>query len=432
MAKKHRSKVGGGQEMPAAARQALQPDYYGKFRCIASDCEDSCCIGWRVNIDRTTWQRYQSSTSSTLSPLFRDYIEVEERQDRRSAKQYASIRMQADRRCPFLRQDNLCSIHSELGAEALSDNCTSYPRIINLMGKRREYGLDVSCPEAARIALLHAEPTALVMGDASDCFRKREITNYSFACEAKGMPILDRIRSLILRILQWREVSIGARMMLLGALLNEIGSTQADSRFKTLAEIDPALDAYAALFADPAYVETEFGQLPADLPRKLECTTGFLADFLTSVEPRFRECVLAFSEGLLGGEMNGAQADATLLAARYRRIYADHYAPYFRARGYIYENYLVNEVFNGLFPFVGGNLLHLYRVMVFNLAIIQVMLVGMAGHYKGLDDARVIQFIQSFVRRSAHSGSYIDKLTEAVASKDSPSFVEVMWMLKEQ
>jgi hypothetical protein len=60
------------------------------------------------------------------------------------------------------------------------------------------------------------------------------------------------------------------------------------------------------------------------------------------------------------------------------------------------------------------------------------MLVGMAGHDKGLTDARVIQFIQSFARRSAHNDSYIRKLTEAITSKDAPSFVEVMWMLKER
>ena len=27
------------------------PHYYKKFRCIASECEDTCCAGWAITID---------------------------------------------------------------------------------------------------------------------------------------------------------------------------------------------------------------------------------------------------------------------------------------------------------------------------------------------------------------------------------------------
>lgn len=43
-----------------------------------------------------------------------------------------------------------------------------------------------------------------------------------------------------------------------------------------------------------------------------------------------------------------------------------------------------------------------------------------------------VQFTQSFARRSAHNNSHIVKLTEAITGKNEPSFVEVMWMLKER
>jgi lysine-N-methylase len=256
--------------------------------------------------------------------------------------------------------------------------------------------------------------------------------NFTVEFGAGEQQALNHLRLLILGILQWREVSLGARMMLLGSLLSEVSPATGGRRFGAAAEIMSVLQAYASLFADPGYVEAEFGQLQGNLPRKLQFVTGFLADFLNGASSRFQECLTAFADGLLGGEANDAAGSMTELMAHYERIHEDYYLPYFREKGYILENYLVNEVLANLFPFVRGTVLELYRAMVFNLAIIQVMLVGIAGCYKGLTDERVIQFIQSFARRSAHNDSYIGKLTEAIASKDNASFVEVMWMLKER
>lgn len=36
----------------------VYPDYYGKFKCIADRCTDSCCIGWEIDIDRESAERY--------------------------------------------------------------------------------------------------------------------------------------------------------------------------------------------------------------------------------------------------------------------------------------------------------------------------------------------------------------------------------------
>lgn len=414
-------------------QQVVQPDYYDKFHCIGGECEDSCCCAnWRVDIDRPTWERYQACQSETLKPLFLDAIQVIPEDERRGAASYASIKFLPGQRCPFLLADMLCAIQKELGFEALSDTCAAYPRVVNQFGKQREYGLAVSCPEAARVALLHSEPTALVMGDADSALVKRGIISARVDAVDSEVPVLNQLRVLILRMLQWREVSLGARVMLLGSLLDEIDRVRRNPRFRNVSEILPALETYAALFADPAYVENEFRQLPGNLPRRLQCTTGFLADFLVGADHRFKECLTAFADGLLGGQTRGAPGSMDELISHYEKIHDDYYLPYFREKGYIFENYLVNEVLVNLFPFNRGSVLELYRAMVFNLAIIQVMLVGMAGFFKGLTDERVIQFIQSFARRSSHNHSYIQKLTEALTSKDSPTYVEVMWMLKER
>ena len=35
------------------------PDYYKDFRCIADKCEDTCCAGWQIVIDKESLQKYK-------------------------------------------------------------------------------------------------------------------------------------------------------------------------------------------------------------------------------------------------------------------------------------------------------------------------------------------------------------------------------------
>ena len=35
------------------------PGYYKKFRCLAGECPDTCCIGWEIIVDRETEKTYQ-------------------------------------------------------------------------------------------------------------------------------------------------------------------------------------------------------------------------------------------------------------------------------------------------------------------------------------------------------------------------------------
>lgn len=56
-------------------------------------------------------------------------------------------------RCPMWRQDGLCRIQAELGHDALCQVCREFPRLRHDYGDFMEYGLELSCPEAARLIL---------------------------------------------------------------------------------------------------------------------------------------------------------------------------------------------------------------------------------------------------------------------------------------
>ena len=118
-----------------------KPSYFDTFRCIAGDCPDSCCKEWDVQVDAAAAACYRSLPGD-LGNRLREVLYDED------GETYMAI---VDGRCPMWRKDGLCRIQTELGEGALCKTCREFPRLTHDYGDFIEYGLELSCPEAARI-----------------------------------------------------------------------------------------------------------------------------------------------------------------------------------------------------------------------------------------------------------------------------------------
>ena len=118
-----------------------KPSYFDTFRCIAGDCPDSCCKEWDVQVDAAAAEAYRK-LSGDLGDRLREVLYDED------GETYMAI---VDGRCPMWRTDSLCRIQAELGESALCKTCREFPRLTHDYGDFIEYGLELSCPEAARI-----------------------------------------------------------------------------------------------------------------------------------------------------------------------------------------------------------------------------------------------------------------------------------------
>ena len=416
-------------------RDISVPDYYSKFHCIGPECEDSCCSGWTVSIDRDTYHKYKQNRHRVLAPLFKLAVSKNTSPNADNRNNFGLLNMKPDGACHFQQEDKLCAIQKTLGAQALSHTCMVYPRYFNQFGAQRENALGISCPEAARLILLNPKPmqfgTMAPLAGVDD----RPLTFYRFPLRNDGDPaqiaVLNDFRAVIIAILQFREISLGARVMLLGFLLEDANQIVSSGQFAHASELSPTLAAFAGMFSHPAQIETQFAQIQPNIPRKLEIMTQLISNSLmVGASLRFRECLWSATRGL-EVDKEGADAPGGNLLDKYAQSYALYYQPFFQERGYIFENYLVNQVITRLFPFARGTYLDLYRELVFNLSILQVLLVGMAAQNKGLDEARVVQLFQSFSRKSDHSRTHLDNLIETLHAHEQDSFVHAMWMLKE-
>lgn len=120
-----------------------KPKFYDTFRCIASQCPDSCCQKWDVSVDDEK-AAYYRNIPGPLGDRLREFLTEED------GVTYLSL---DGTRCPMWRADGLCRIQAELGEEALCKTCREFPRLTHEYDGFTELGLELSCPEAARIML---------------------------------------------------------------------------------------------------------------------------------------------------------------------------------------------------------------------------------------------------------------------------------------
>ena len=130
----------------------IAPDYYGNFCCIADKCKHSCCIGWEIDIDKDSLEFY-SGISGTFGEKLKATIAYD--------GDTHHFKLAKGDRCPFLNEQGLCDIITELGEDALCNICADHPRFRNFFSGRTELGLGM-CGEAAAKLILTKEDKAVL------------------------------------------------------------------------------------------------------------------------------------------------------------------------------------------------------------------------------------------------------------------------------
>ncbi|MBE6072549.1 MAG: flagellar protein FliB [Clostridium butyricum] len=176
------------------------PYYYKDFKCIASECPDTCCAGWEIIIDEDTHEKYKN-VSGEFGEILRSKITIYEDGE-------PGFILEGDD-CPFLNKNKLCDIYSELGEDSLCNTCKQFPRFIEEYGDTREIGISISCPEAARIILDNDKKVEFEIDEDDGMVSVYDDVNYDLFVQL--MPS----RKIALDIMQDRSITLDNRIALL-------------------------------------------------------------------------------------------------------------------------------------------------------------------------------------------------------------------------
>lgn len=164
------------------------PNYFNEFKCIASECEDTCCAGWEIVIDDETHKRYEN-VEGEFGEILRSKIVKSDGEN---------IFLLNNGNCSFLNEKKMCEIYINLGEDHLCYTCQQFPRYTEEFLDLKEVVLSLSCPEAARIILRRAENTTFNLSEEDKCENeiKEELEDdLSLSCENINSSNCDLCKS---------------------------------------------------------------------------------------------------------------------------------------------------------------------------------------------------------------------------------------------
>lgn len=393
--------------------EQAEPEYFGSFRCLGADCPDTCCQGWGVAVDKRTFEKYRQCSDPVFEPLFRELVTINTSPTERN---YASIQLKGDR-CPFL-SEKLCAIQKGLGEDHLSYTCATFPRIIQQVFGRVERSLDLSCPEAARLALTDPRPIHFLLSeaDAASCCQEGPI-------DAKA-PERDsdswETRRLVIAILQDRRYPLSKRLLFVAQLCDLLSARSSAGHHKA---VDILYGFRDRMESGGSHEEIEVPPLDhgAQLELVLELINARIRiDFVS-------QCQLDLFREFASGIQLEVGSDRNQAARRYAQAWQEYYAPFMKQHEYMLENYLVAYVYKTVFPLLSSkdcgatdslNPAHQCIIMVCYFLITKAVMIGISGKYKtsfGID--HVVRCVQSTSRALEHCGSYAPQVLQILASK---------------
>jgi lysine-N-methylase len=211
----------------------IRPHYAENFRCIGAACEDTCCVGWNVSIDRDTYERYQTIPAGPLRVLIdKNVLRTPNNADGSKSAAFAFIQMSPSLKCPMHNADKLCQIQAVHGAAYLSSTCSTFPRQTYTIDNFSETTLTLSCPEAARLILTN--PQLLTsFGNQTDYLNWDDKGKAPAPIRSYFWPI----REFIVTLLRNRTYPLWQRMFLLGSFcrrLEAVARSEVEGGFPAL------------------------------------------------------------------------------------------------------------------------------------------------------------------------------------------------------
>jgi lysine-N-methylase len=459
-------------------RPYLRPQYVEQFRCIAAACEDTCCQGWSVPIDQATYEKY--SAIESMKPHLGTIIVLNPQGAQRS--DFARISTSSTSACFFFDDERLCSIQKQHGPSLLSSTCENYPRAIAKNSGVVERSLSLSCPEAARLTLLHGDLLGnqhdgcwqatgsaryAVLFQEAERFQKAERLANGDAATGNHIPSapvpvepvpydpLLATREFALLLLTDRSYPVWQRLLLLGTVAGHLRTLSQGGSEGAFAAENPAT--IAQLLADSAGVVSqdrlravmdEIEIQPAEqLPLILDLLRLRLSQ--PPISPRLLACLQEFETGL---ECATATNEAQILA-NFTHAFRAYFKPLLERHPHLLENYLVNYVFRNNYPFGKPaaerpatpapaaasanedqtNAGDEHLLLCAQLALLQTVLIGMAAHHReAFNCDHVVKLVQSLAKSVEHSKPFLRQIATFVEQRKLNNLRGIALLLKPQ
>ncbi|MFY0520164.1 flagellin lysine-N-methylase [Lysinibacillus sp. UGB7] len=390
-------------------RPILIPEYLQDFSCIGSACEDTCCAGWNIVVEKKTYQAYRKVRQPEMADKLLKYVKRNRKEHDDS--NYAKFILDENKKCHMMLDGGLCSIHKELGEEFLCNTCAIYPRHLTQVGHVTEKSLTLSCPEAARIVLLRKEGLGFI--EAEEPKNTRGLMSRELLLEKH--PHFWDLRVFSIQLLQSRQQPIEIRLIILGLFIQKIEQLKPD---ELEYELPLIMQDYLNCLNNDEFIES-LKDIKGNLNFQLNLARALIRFRITGdiTSKKYVTILQQLLEGLaLEEDEKNEIVDMESTIATYRESYTNIYEPFMKEHEYMLENYIVNYVFKNLFPYDYQSLFESYMMLVVHFTLIKLHLIGMAAKQQQLTQEMLIECVQQLAKIIEHNPSYLQGVREGMVT----------------
>ncbi|ENZ31474.1 hypothetical protein HMPREF1084_02993 [Clostridium butyricum 60E.3] len=400
--------------------KVLKPDYYEKFQCIANDCNDSCCIGWSISIDKKSYNKYKKISGEFGKVLNKN---ISKNRINNSDLNYGKMKLILGK-CSFLNEDNLCNIYINLGEKSLCNTCKTYPRLINKNGEICEKNLTLSCPEVARLIISIKDKFGFELNDELIPEGEKDYINKKSTIDKSLYNFLWEVRSFMIEIAQFREIDLWKRLLFIILSEAKFQKLIEEFNYENLPEVIEILR--------NTITNIEFITSLDDTVHSVPKVKSLMIDTIITLRTQKRITNSKFKSFLsdfviLLQESNYENDnDYSLLDEKEREFNI-----YFKDKEYILENYIVYNLYRNFMNTINSKDIHEIIVkMIIEYSIIKKLLLARWNvNNKQLEDDDIIDALYSFSRTIEHDNVYIKEIYKSIkkAGYDTMAYMTIMF-----
>lgn len=111
---------------------------YMDFKCLAGNCQTTCCSGWKIVVDREANERFKNLENKSLrADILSNIVEKDD---------VHSFKNRTNGDCAMLDGDGLCRIQRNSNEKILCNTCRKYPRLSFSDKETVLLSMAASCP----------------------------------------------------------------------------------------------------------------------------------------------------------------------------------------------------------------------------------------------------------------------------------------------
>lgn len=382
--------------MKEQLQHRLIPTYFNEFQCIGGACEDTCCAGWWIDIDQKTFKKYKK----VKNPAIKEKLETSIKRNRSSFDsdtKYGLFKIDSTTQsCSMLSSNGLCEIQNILGADALCNTCSTYPREIFNVNNVIEKSLSLSCPEAARLILNNSNGIDFIEEEGLELIQPAVYVKHN----EKEYNLFWKLRIFMISTLQNRQHSLETRLLLLSMFVQKY----IELEHQTESNVQLLINKYE-IHLDQPDLNDFFKKIPVNYKEQLSLILSLLN--LPSSK-KYAEFCSKIKSGLSLTENYSELESLT----SYKNTLDTYYAEFNEAFSFILENFLVNAIYTQIKKPNKKSLLDNFTSICVDFTILRGFIIGMAQYQKQLNVEDSITCVQKYAKAIKHNTQYQKQISK--------------------